>query len=65
MPGGVGSTSGVGFDDAGRFYTLTPDCQNPSTVNRHDGSFAVDLTIPVGICPFAIAFTVVEVESSG
>ena len=60
QPGGVPSTSGVGFDDAGRLYTLTPDCQNPSTANRHDGVFEVDVTIPVGICPFAIAFTSVE-----
>jgi hypothetical protein len=62
-PGGVPSTSGVGFDDAGRLYTLSPDCQNPSTANRHDAVFEVDVTIPVGICPFAIAFTAVEVES--
>ena len=59
-PGGVASTSGVGFDDAGRLYTLTPDCQNPVTANRHDDVFEVDVTIPVGICPFAIAFTSVE-----
>jgi hypothetical protein len=61
-PGGVPSTSGVGFDAAGRLYTLTPDCQNPSTANRHDGVFEVEVTIPVGICPFAIAFTSLEAE---
>ena len=59
-PGGVPSTSGVAFDGDGRFYTLTLDCQNPSTANRHDGAFDVDVTIPVGICPFAIAFTDIE-----
>ena len=59
-PGGIPSTSGLGFDDAGRLYTLTPDCQDPSTANRHDGAFEVDVTIPVGICPFAIAFTAIE-----
>ena len=60
-PGGIPSTSGVGFDEAGRLYTLTPGfCQDPATANRHDGLFEVDLTIPVGICPFAIAFTMVE-----
>ena len=59
-PGGIPSTSGLGFDEAGRLYTLTPDCQNPSTANRHDGAFEVDVTIPVGICPFAIAFTTIE-----
>jgi len=61
-PGGIPSTSGVGFDAAGRLYTLTPDCQNPSTANRHDSVFEVDLTIPVGICPIAIAFTSLETE---
>ena len=61
-PGGVPSTSGVGFDAAGRLYTLTLDCQNPSTANRHDSVFEVDLTIPVGICPFAIAFTSLEAD---
>ena len=59
-PGGIASTSGVGFDGAGRLYTLTPDCENPSTANRHDGAFDVDVIIPVGICPFAIAFTAIE-----
>ena len=61
-PRGVPSASGVGFDAAGRLYTLTPDCRNPSTANRHDAVFDVEVTIPVGICPFAIAFTSVEVE---
>ena len=59
-PGGVSSTSGVAFDGDGRLYTLTPDCENPSTANRHDDAYEVDVTIPVGICPFAIAFTAVE-----
>jgi hypothetical protein len=59
-PGDVPNTSGLGFDEAGRLYTLTPDCQNPSTANRHDSAYDVDLTIPVGICPFVIAFTSVE-----
>ena len=59
-PGGVSSTSGVAFDGDGRLYTLTPDCQNPSTANRHDGAYDVDVTIRVGICPFAIAFTTIE-----
>ena len=59
-PGGIPSTSGVAFDEAGRIYTLTPDCQNPGTANRHDGAYEVEVTIPVGICPFAIAFTAIE-----
>ena len=62
-PGGVPSTSGVGFDEAGRLYTLTPDCQNPATANRHDGAYDVEITVPVGICPFAIAFTRLETGS--
>ena len=61
-PGGIPHTSGVGFDAAGRLYTLTHDCQNPSTANRHDSMFEVDLTIPVGICPIAIAITSLETE---
>jgi len=56
MPGGVPSASGLGFDEAGRLYTLTPDCEDPSTANRLDATYAVELTIAVGICPFAISF---------
>ena len=63
-PGGVASTSGVGFDEAGRLYTLTPGfCDGPGAANRHDGMFEVDVTISVGICPFAIAFTTIEEEN--
>ena len=63
-PGGVPSTSGVGFDEAGRLYTLTPGfCEGPGTANRHDGAYDVEITIPVGICPFAIAFTTIEEEN--
>jgi hypothetical protein len=60
MPGGVPSASGLGFDEAGRLYTLTPDCEDPSTANRLDATYAVELTIAVGICPFAISFGQVE-----
>ena len=63
-PGGVPSTSGVGFDEAGRLYTLTTGfCADPGSVNRHDSAFDVDVTISVGICPFAIAFTTIEEEN--
>lgn len=63
-PGGVPSTSGVGFDEAGRLYTLTPGfCDSPGTGNRHDGAYDVEITIPVGICPVAIAFTTIEEEN--
>ena len=61
--GSIPSASGVGVDDAGRLYTHSPDCQNPSTPNRHDGVFEIDVTTPVGIGPFAIAFTTIEVEN--
>ena len=59
-PGDIPSTSGLGFDESGRLYTLTPDCENPSTVNRHDADYGVELTIAVGICPVAISFGRVE-----
>lgn len=55
-PGGVPSVSGLGFDSRGRLHTLMPDCQLPSVANRLDASFQVELEIPVGICPIAIAF---------
>jgi len=59
-PGGVASTSGIGVDSDGRVYALTPDCQNPSVAHRLDASHDSELAIPVGICPFGIAFTEVE-----
>ena len=59
-PGDIPGTSGLGFDESGRLYTLTPDCKNPSTANRHDADYVVDLTIAVGICPIAISFGRVE-----
>lgn len=55
-PGGVASTSGIGIDAEGRVYTLTPDCQNPATAHRLGSGYVSELTIPVGICPFGIAF---------
>ncbi len=63
-PGGVPSTSGVALDEAGRLYTLTPGfCDGPGTANRHDEGYDVEITIPVGICPVAIAFTTIEEEN--
>jgi hypothetical protein len=59
-PGGVAGSSGVGFDSQGRLYSLKPDCANPSSVYRLTQAFDVDVEIPVGICPIAIAFTRVE-----
>ena len=64
VPGGIPSTSGVGFDEAGRLYTLTPGfCDGPGTAHRHDCMFEVAVTISVGICPLAIAFTTIEEEN--
>lgn len=59
-PDGVPSASGLGFDSAGRLYTLAPDCVNPSVANRLASDFSVDLAVPVGSCPIGIAFTVVQ-----
>ncbi len=61
-PGGVASTSGIGFDAAGRVYALEPDCQNPAVAHRLTPIFESELEIPVGICPIAIAFTEVQDE---
>ena len=63
-PGGAPNTSGVGFDEAGSLYSLSPGfCDSPGTANRHDAAYDVEITIPVGICPFAIAFTTIEEEN--
>lgn len=61
-PGGVASTSGIGFDDDGRVYALDPDCQEPAVAHRLTSTFESEQEIPVGICPFAIGFTEVEGE---
>lgn len=57
-PGGIPSSSGLGFDGRGRLYALKPECRGPSTVFRLDATFAVEREIPVGSCPIAIVFTV-------
>lgn len=56
-PEGVPSASGLGFDGRGRLYTLRPDCVGPSAALRLASTFEVEATIPVGICPIAVAFT--------
>ena len=56
-PGGVPSVSGVGVDSAGRVYALAPECQGPSVAYRLTPAYAVETEVPVGTCPFAIAFT--------
>jgi hypothetical protein len=57
QPDGVPSASGLGFDEEGRLYTLVPDCRAPSRALRLTATFEVDVEIPAGICPFAVAFT--------
>lgn len=56
-PGGTASVSGVGVDAEGRVYALEPNCQAPSRAFRLGASYEVQREIPVGICPFGIAFT--------
>jgi hypothetical protein len=56
-PAGIPSVSGLGFDRAGRLYTLKPDCQGPSVVHRLTAGFLVDAQAAVGTCPIALAFT--------
>ncbi len=57
-PGGIPSAAGLGIDEAGRLYTLTPDCQEPTTVKRlASGSYEVEEEIQVGTCPTSITFT--------
>ena len=56
-PAGVPSVSAAAFDEAGRLYTLRPDCMTAGTLFRLDASFAVDRERTVGICPLAITFT--------
>ena len=62
-PGGVASTSGIAHDSEGRTYALTPDCQHPAATHRLAADYSLELSIPVGICPFAISFTKVEETS--
>jgi hypothetical protein len=47
----------VGFDLAGRLYTLKPDCTALSSVFWFDIGLMLDAEIPVGLCPFGITFT--------
>jgi hypothetical protein len=63
VPNGIASTSGIGHDSDGRLYTLTPDCQLPAEAHRLSSDYSVDVSVPVGICPFAISFTEVPDES--
>jgi hypothetical protein len=55
-PEGIPSVAGLGFDSAGRLYTLRPECAEPSAALRLDASFSVAESRPVGICPIQILF---------
>ena len=55
-PGGVPSVSGVAFDADGRLYTTRPECADPGVADRLGPDFAVEVSIPVGVCPIALAF---------
>lgn len=55
-PGRIPSNSGLGVDAAGRIYALEPECRRPSRTFRLHSTFDIDVEIPTGICPLAIAF---------
>lgn len=58
--GGHEISSGVGFDSDGRLYSLIPgDCIAPSVAVRADEDESTH-EIPVGVCPYDIAFTQVS-----
>ena len=62
-PGGSGIVAGLGFDYQGRLHTVNPGtCQTPGTENRLTNDATVDRTVPVGICPFGLAFADVPEE---
>lgn len=62
-PGEVPAASGLGFDSEGRLYVLTPECQESARAYRLSESFEDEVDIAVGICPLAIGFTRIEVET--
>jgi len=53
---GHATSSGVGFDSAGRLYSLIPgDCIAPSVAVRADNDLTEEIS--VGVCPYDLAFT--------
>lgn len=58
-PAGIGSTSGLGFDQDGRLWSLEPECGNPGHAFLLDGTLAVADSAIVGVCPISISFAVV------
>ncbi len=63
-PEGVPSAAGRGTDPDGTLYTLSPDCEEPGRVLRLGPDYEVEITVPAGVCPTALAFAEVEREES-
>lgn len=59
-PEGIPSVSGLGFDRAGRLFTLRPECGGPSSALRLNAAFEVVEERPVGTCPIQIVFADIE-----
>jgi hypothetical protein len=58
--GGHAISSGIGFDSEGALYSLIPgDCIAPSVAVRTDEDESTR-EIPVGVCPYDVAFTQVS-----
>lgn len=58
-PGGIPPVAAVGFDSQGRMLALNPgSCRDPGVAYRVTAEGQVEREIPVGICPFGLAFTV-------
>lgn len=55
-PAGIGSASGLGFDQDGRLWSLEPRCDGPAHAFMLDGSLAVADSAIVGICPISVSF---------
>jgi hypothetical protein len=62
-PGGVSSTSAVALDSAGRLYALAPECGGPGVAYRLGSTYATEIEVPVGTCPFTLEFTRVSAEN--
>lgn len=56
-PDGMPAASGLGIDGEGRLWTLFPDCNAPARALLLDATYAVERSVPVGVCPAAILFT--------
>jgi hypothetical protein len=61
-PAGIPSSAGLGVDEEGRLYALTPECQAPGRVLRLGGDLSVRAEVNVGICPAWVGFGWVDIE---